>query len=61
LIRKGQRGAYEIDNSADYIEPVYALFKRVEALGLKLEAPADRAGQRLGVVDEALERAAYPD
>jgi hypothetical protein len=61
LIRKGQRGAYEIDNSADYMEPVYTLFKRVEAWGLELEALADWMGQRLGVLDEALEHAAHAD
>jgi hypothetical protein len=44
LVRKGQRGAYEIDNWADYVEPVYTLFKRVEAWGLGLEALADRPG-----------------
>jgi hypothetical protein len=61
LIRRGQRGAYEIDNSADYTEPVYTLFKRVDAWGLALEVLADRTGQRPGVLGETLEHAAHAD
>jgi hypothetical protein len=59
LVRTGQRAVYEIDSSADYTEPVYTLFKRGDAWSL--EALADWTGLRLGVLDEALEQAAYAD
>jgi hypothetical protein len=61
LIRRGQRGAYRIDNSADHTEPMYTLFNWGDAWGLALEEWADRTVQRLGVPGEMLEHAAYAD
>jgi hypothetical protein len=56
LIRTGSRWATKIDNSALYVQAAYTLCRRIEALGLALEAWADRTGQRLGMLDAALDQ-----
>jgi len=48
LIRKGQRGAYEIDNSADY-EPVYTLDERWNMRLMRIEDDETESNDGVGV------------
>ncbi len=58
LIRLGGRWSDKIEHARLYAKPAWRLCRRIEAMGWALEAWPDRTAQRLGVLDDVLDRAA---